>query len=171
MRGFWSEVKVFLRESWELFYWSLWWPSKLEGRIGELSFSSVIVPYQVHTSPRIIGQFFFLISLLCTPLAISIAHQGRSIDLLFLSSMPFIAYGVAVWFFPAAFAVPIISTIVYSQQPNFWQTGFSMALKFLLPIPVLLIWIGVGVMGLAITKWIVNRLCLLDFSIPDYLNS
>jgi hypothetical protein len=125
----WREVKTFLIETWELFYWSLWWPSKLEGRIKQLSLSDVTLPFQYETSPRIISQLLFIITCLSLPLAILIAHRGQVIDWLFFCCIFFISYGVALLFFSAVFVVPVISTISYFQRPIIWQQGFDISLK------------------------------------------
>ena len=117
MRGFWGEVNVFLRESVELFYWSLWWPSKIEAKIGSLSESAVLTPGEKFDA-RIFCQFIFLILFFSIPLALLIIEQGRLIDWLFSIYTPFIAYGIETWFFPATFSVPILIFTTYLQNPE-----------------------------------------------------
>jgi hypothetical protein len=97
--------------------------------------------------------------------------HGRLMDYLFVVAIPFIAYGIASWSFRTAFIVPILGAIVYSQQPLFWQKGLSLALKYLPPIPVVLLGIGAGVIGLTIIRMIVNHTSLLDVVSPDSRNS
>ena len=163
MRGFWGEANVFLQESWELFYWSLWWPSKLKGRIGSLSGFGVLTLRKTFNT-RIFRQFIFLILFFSIPLALLIIQQGRLIDWLFLSSMPFIAYGVAWWFFPAGFTVPIISTLVYSQQSILWQEGLDSIPKHLFPTQILFLGIGIGIgpIGFGIISSIIYKILSIE---------
>ena len=127
MQGFWGEVNVFLRESWELFYWSLWWPSKLEGRIGNLNpqlerrigylgkFSKLRPG--LGFSLQIFFQFIFLIICLSIPIAALIIQRGQPIGGLILvgTGIVITSYGVAIWFFQIGISIPIVSAILYSQ--------------------------------------------------------
>ncbi len=80
----------FLRETWELFYWAMFCPSKLQQRMNEWcpakekdgkrpdTNSSDILLFRFNF--RFVAQYFLLLLCLSLPLIINIAIQGQRID-------------------------------------------------------------------------------------------
>ncbi|MEM6503116.1 MAG: hypothetical protein AAF685_14920, partial [Cyanobacteria bacterium P01_C01_bin.89] len=123
----WRETKIFLRESWELFYWSLFLPSKLQARMNawapkpdekDTEFSDVLL---TKFNLRFFSQYCLVLLLLSCPLlGFTWAHTG-AVDWWQLSVLP-IGYGVAFWFLPASWLVPLSWLLVTVDRPDFFQT-------------------------------------------------
>jgi hypothetical protein len=121
MRGFLGEVKVFLRESWELFYWSLWCPSKLHIRINQIHATSVTdINFKANpnNSLPLKVNFRFLNQLLITAITLNlISHYFRSpfesdflIELYELVIVVIASYFISLISIPISFAFPLIAS-------------------------------------------------------------
>ncbi len=147
---------VFLREAWELFYWSLWWPSKLEEKFGSLSGFNVLFTGETFNF-RIFKQFLLVITCLSVPLVILIAYRGQSNDWLLLISILLSTCGVTLLYITDAFSVSIVSTVVYFYNPDIWQKVLKSSLEILFAAPTLSTSISLGAIGMISTSWIVCK--------------
>ncbi|MDJ0658692.1 MAG: hypothetical protein QNJ42_04300 [Crocosphaera sp.] len=158
----------FLRETWELFYWAMFRPSKLQQRMNDLapyndgqylpkrdvkSFE-ILVPNLILESFnfRFIAQHLLLLLCLSFPLTINITIQGQGIDWLQIPLLLLIAYSASCWSLSYGLPVPLIWLIIYVQKPNFWLTGLNEALNILPPLPQIASGLSVGIVLLIITS-------------------
>ena len=108
-----SEVKAFLRESWELWLWSLLFPSKLRDRTGDRPPNFDLL----EVKPRLFSQFLLVVLVLSVfPWAIALSENSLQGILLLVVPIPFIAYGLAVWQIPLGVQFPLIIGLVYWQN-------------------------------------------------------
>ena len=125
MRGFWSEVGIFLQESWELFFWSLWCPSKLHNRLHtqptQLNNIERNLKIDWHTlflppiKSRVRQQLILVLIILNLPQITFIMQESNDARLYFLFAAACVNYSVAKFFLPAAFVLPILSIQAYSN--------------------------------------------------------
>lgn len=115
-----QSVLRFLRETWEMFYWALWCPSKLQQRMNEwspkLDYSNTrfidILHFRLNT--RFFFQFLLLILILNLPLFSALSElQGF---ILIVSNL-IVAYGLALLVLPWSISFPILVSIVYTYNP------------------------------------------------------
>ena len=155
-------LKLWLRESWELWYWAMFCPSRLQERMNEWS------PQRKHNSIRpdtnfrdiLLGrsinwhfsfQFIQVSCWLSLPLVTAISIYGQSWDLLLLPVIILTTYGAGFWNFPIGLNVPLIFIPVYLTKPTFFVAGLTKAMTILPPIPQIGIGLLVGTLGLVIT--------------------
>jgi hypothetical protein len=143
----------FLLETWQLFYWSLFFPSKLRHRIGDWSKgnekellakdnppNSSFLRY----SPRFILQHLLLSTILSLPLASLVYSTGDW--LLFLAAL-LLSYSwsyLSPLLSAIGFFSPLLLALVYWQQSNFLVELIDLLSKsiqpffrFLLPLPLI----------------------------------
>jgi hypothetical protein len=154
-------MKRFLQETWELFYWALWCPSRLQQRMNEwvpdtdrngarpsTSFQDILL---VKLHLRFLSQFFAIIFCLSLPLALALSYRQSLLYWLLEPLVWLIAYGIAIWYLPVAFSIPLLVWWIYSTQPALWLKGGSEALRLLPPLPTLISGVGIGAVSLGIT--------------------
>ncbi|MGB5772791.1 MAG: hypothetical protein WBM32_23420, partial [Crocosphaera sp.] len=166
----------FLRETWELFYWAMFCPSKLQQRMNEWcpaeekegkrpdinSWDILLFRFNF----RFAAQYFLLLLCLSFPLIINIAIQGQRIDWLQIPILLLTAYGASVWFLPSVLPLPLIWLIAYLQQPDFWVIGLKEAVDMLPSLSQIIIGFIKGTVFIVIasflTLWFLkkNRLSL-----------
>ena len=155
-------IKAFLRESWELFYWSLFLPSKLQGRMNvwgprpledgkqpDTGFWDILVPGNGFNG-RFLSQHCFFILLLSLPLLSFTWIQTGVINWWQLSIFP-VSYSIAVLFLPASWLVPLSWLLVTLDRPGFFQAEIIARLpqafaEVNLP-PVSQMLLGLGILG------------------------
>jgi hypothetical protein len=152
----WREVKTFLVEAWELFYWSLWCPSRLQERMNGIEgdkqasgFDLLLWP----TSPeqfRFIGQYF-LVSLILTIPTIMLSTQFLAPINWLIPFAAFVTpYGIGVWLLPTGmgWATPLLFTLIAISEPIRLTQTYGKALaemsKVFPPVSQLLLGWGIG---------------------------
>ena len=124
MRGFWGEVNVFLRDSWELFYWSLCFPSKLQGRINEVQGEDLqaldhsILYTNSSRASKFSKQYFLVILILIIPIIIVSVRHSTSTNWLLLLTIIVLSYGIGVFSFPTSIGwlIPLLFGLTAHTQ-------------------------------------------------------
>jgi hypothetical protein len=143
------KVGLFLVESWQLFYWSLFFPSKLQQRMDEWSIDNMTKEVQKNSSdsinlllfnvkPHFVLQYFFVSVIMSLPLAglISLSRQEEW-DWLICLSAPLISYCLRAFSLPSGigFFSPLLLALIYWEKPNiFAKVIQSLPLKWQ-PLP------------------------------------
>ncbi|MCG8361789.1 MAG: ATP-binding protein [Pseudanabaenales cyanobacterium] len=123
-------MRCFLRETWELWYWAMFCPSRLQQRMNawapvpaqdeqrpDTLFSDILL---LRANPRFISQYLLLILGFSLPLLGLISASGQAFDWLLLPSVLLITYGIGVWFLPMSLHVPLLFSLTYSQKPELY---------------------------------------------------
>ncbi len=111
-------MKRFLRETWELWYWAMFCPSRLQQRMNawtpneekdqgklNINFSRIFL---LHANPRFVKQYLLLVFLFSFPLAITIFIYGHSLEHWLLLPMVFLtAYLTGIWYVPFGLHIPL----------------------------------------------------------------
>ncbi len=132
-------LKLWLRESWELWYWAMFFPSRLQERMNEWSpveerygyrpdttFQDILFS---QTNRRFLFQFIQIVCLFSLPLIIEIIFYGRSLDLLLFPIILLATYGISL-VFQIDFHFPLIFALVYLVNPTFFVTGLIKFIEF-----------------------------------------
>jgi len=121
-------MKRFLRETWELWYWAMFCPSRLQQRMNEWApaeendglrsdtHSWEILLFQGNY--RFIAQFGLLIFLLNLPLMWGIVLHGQALDLFLLLGSILTAYSIGIWCLPIGLHIPILLDLIYWVNPQ-----------------------------------------------------
>ncbi|MGK7946326.1 MAG: hypothetical protein AB4058_17845 [Microcystaceae cyanobacterium] len=153
----------FLRETWELFYWAMFCPSKLQQRMNEWSPAEEEEGKRQDTkSPEILlnrfnsrfaAQYCLLLFCLTLPLIINIAINHQAIDWLQIPLVLLTAYSVGSLLLSLllGLSVPLIGFIVYRQEPNFWLMGLNETLEILPPLSQIAVGIATWIILVLIT--------------------
>ncbi|MDJ0582850.1 hypothetical protein [Crocosphaera sp.] len=162
----------FLRETWELFYWSMFCPSKLQQRMNEWCpaeekdrkrpDTTSLDILLVHCNFRFVAQYFLLLLCLNFPLIINISIQGQGIDWLQIPFVLLVTYSASVWCFPIGLPIPLMWLIFNLQQDESWlnrSNGGLDSLSFgLIMVVVFATTIGImGTVASVLTKFIITR--------------
>ncbi len=98
------EVKTFLVETWELFYWSLWCPSKLQKRMNQICGEDtqayglhILLPNSTDAF-RFASQYLLINLILFIPTFIIHTRFPAPINWLFSVGAIMTSYGIGVWF-------------------------------------------------------------------------
>lgn len=121
-------MKRFLRETWELWYWAMFCPSRLQQRMNEWApaeekyglredthFRDILLLQRNH---RFIDQFLLLIFLFSLPLMRGIVLHGQSLDLILLYGTIVTAYNIGIFSLSIGFHIPLVVYLVYSVNPQ-----------------------------------------------------
>lgn len=159
-------MRRFLRETWELFYWSLCCPSRLQQRMNEWSPAEKKDGQQPNTSAndillfrsnaRFIVQYFLISAVLSLPLAGLIGWTNQGWDWLLGLAALLISYSLGLWLIPAGigFCSPLLLALTYWYQPQLFAESLQKTLDFLPPFSQLAIGIATGTGALIVTCWI-----------------
>ena len=124
----------FLRETWELFYWAMFCPSKLQLRINF----------------RFLAQYFLLLLVFSLPILINMAVNSQNVNLLHILLVLLAGYGASFWCFTLTISLfirliwfivylQLIWFIVYLEQPEIFLNGLNKAQEIIAPLPRLFI--------------------------------
>ena len=189
----------FLLEIWQLLYWSLLAPAKLQqrmnewvpnkdkdGQVRDTSSFDVFSFLAFDFSPgqvRFICQFLILIIFLSSPLVLLVIQSSEWRDwLLILLILP-AAYSLAVWNLSLSLLIPIACWLIYFKQPEVWSHGVHTALNLLPSLKQLSEGIGAYICCLAITtivcsvlhkwnqKFLARSVCLIGGSLSVVVGS
>lgn len=165
---------LFLRETWELFWWAMFCPSRLQQRMNEwlpqekkdgrrpnTSFFNILV----FGNFRFTTQYLLLLFISNIPLILKLIERNQLLDWLQLPCVMLIAYATGVLFLPLGLVIPLLWLIIVLNQPNSWLKGLREALKVLPPLSQ--IGIGLAVFGtsISLTVWLI-----LQFLKKEYLS-
>ena len=157
-------LKLWLRECWELWYWAMFCPSRLQERMNEWSpdgsrpdttFLSILL---FNLNGRFLLQFIQVSCWFSLPLVAAISMYSQSWDWLLLPVILLTAYSVGLWNFPIGLNVPLIFIPVYLAKPIFFVAGLTKAIEILPPISQIGIGLLVGTLGLIITNFLYDLL-------------
>ncbi len=134
----------FLRETWELWYWAMFCPSRLQQRMNEWApaeekdglrsdtkFGDILL---LRTNSRFISQYVLILLFFSLPLVLVIAIYKQPQDWLLLPVVLLTAYGVGFWFLPLGLQTPLLSALVYFGTPKDYFPAISKALS---PLPTI----------------------------------
>jgi len=94
----------FLRETWELWYWAMFCPSKLQDRRRSAD------------NCRFIVQYFFLVLCFSIPLAVEIVKSGNPLDLIIILPLTILTIYTAFYFaVPFGLHFPLFVVLCYHQ--------------------------------------------------------
>lgn len=162
-------MKRFLRETWELWYWAMFCPSRLQQRMNawapaEEKGGTRADTYSWHIfvlRPNLRFISCYVLSLLCLslPLVLLIVISGQARDLLLLPFVLLIAYGTGCWFIPISLQMPLLWSLIYLEQPEVWLKQLNQAIAILPLSSPFLGGLGLGVLTLVFS--LVSGLWLL----------
>jgi hypothetical protein len=175
-------MRTFLRELWELWYWSLFSPLKLEQRIQawvpastvianrrvppaeeeitETRFSDIMwwaVQPETKAS-RIRYQYLFLVVLSTLPLAAACLALGGLRDLILWLAITILCIGWGAVIPSTGLVMPWMSAWIYIWSPSVATAGMFKIAHKLPPVSLIGASLGVIVVILAITTWTVGAL-------------
>ncbi|MEZ2248688.1 AAA family ATPase [Microcoleus sp.] len=157
-------MKRFLRETWELWYWAMFCPSRLQQRMNEW------VPAEekdgfglrsdTHSSDilllrpnfRLISQFVLLIFLFSLPLIWGIALHGQAIDLLLVFGAIATAYSIGILCLSIGFHIPLLVYFIYPVNPQIYLITLDKVQSILPPYWYFAL-TATGLIGLVISTW------------------
>lgn len=156
-------MKRFLRETWELWYWAMFCPSRLQQRMNEWApaeekdglrsdtYSWDILLFQVNH--RFIAQFLLLIFLFSLPLMWGIALHGQALDLLLLFGAIVTAYSIVIFYLPIGLHIPLLFYFAYPVNPQIYLPGLDLVQGILAPYWWYFPLAVTGLIGLIISTW------------------
>ncbi|MGD1906927.1 MAG: hypothetical protein ACFB0C_13155 [Leptolyngbyaceae cyanobacterium] len=103
-------MKRFLKETWELWYWAMFCPSRLQQRVNAWSVEKddaafvKIMLFSINW--RFVGQFFSLVGFLSLPLIGVLIKNSAPLDWLLLPITVITAHGLGLWFVSAGIHIP-----------------------------------------------------------------
>jgi len=163
-------MKRFLRETWELWYWAMFCPSRLQQRMNEWAPAEEKdgVRSDTHSSDimllgnnRFIGQFLLLIFLFSLPLMWGIALHGQALDLLLLFGASATAYSIGFLCLSMGLHILLLVDFVYLINPQVSLIVLHQVSGILPPFSQLARGLFFGILALIITQlfdaWLLKR--------------
>jgi hypothetical protein len=142
-------MKRFLRETWELWYWAMFCPSKLQQRMNEWAPTKEKDGQKPDTKSadilesrkdrRFTTQYLLLTFFFSLPLVVAIVIHGHPLGWLLLAVAPLTAYGTSLWCLPLGLHTPLLLGLVYLLQPQAYSMALSnvlINLSFCQPYPI-----------------------------------
>ncbi|MEH2116285.1 AAA family ATPase [Nostoc sp.] len=136
---------LFLRETWELFWWAMFCPSRLQQRMNEwlpqeekdgrrsnTNFLNILF----FGNLRFINQYLLLLFIFNIPLILNLIECNQLLDWLQLPCVMLIAYTTGVFFLPLGLVIPLLWLIVVLNQPSSCLKGLIENINFLPGLPV-----------------------------------
>ncbi len=161
---------LFLRETWELFWWAMFCPTRLQhrmnewsplkeedGRTPDTSFWDILLFRNLNF--RFIIQYLLLLFIYSIPLVfLNVIELNQFLGWLQFTFVILIAYVTGVLFLPLGLIIPWLWLIVVLNHPDSWLKGLMAAIKLLPPLPQ--IGIGLVIFGvcLSLTIWLTFQL-------------
>ncbi|MEG4290777.1 hypothetical protein Q5692_19615 [Microcoleus sp. C2C3] len=163
-------MKRFLRETWELWYWAMFCPSRLQQRMNEWAPAEEKDGLRSDThsrdilllgNNRFIGQFLLLIFLFSLPLISGIALHGQALDLLLLLGAIATAYSIGSFCLSMGLHLLLLVDLVYLINPQVSLIVLAQVSSILPPFSQLASGLFFGILALIITTlfcaWLLNR--------------
>ena len=130
-------MKRFLQETWELWYWAVFCPSRLQQRMnawapvkekdGQRPDTRAFSILLLRADPRFITQYLLLAVCFSLPLIVRLPTSGPTLDGLLPLSALLTAYGLGIWFLPIGLHSPLIFSLVYWQDPERYTQALTEA--------------------------------------------
>ncbi len=130
-----GNVFRFLRETWELWYWALFCPSKLQrrmnawapaeeedGRIPDTSFGAILF---VRANPRFLKQYLLVVLCLSLPLVGLVFSSGKTVHWLLVPKTLLVTYGTSLLLISLGLHWPLLVALIYWMQPTLYAKFFS----------------------------------------------
>ena len=137
-------MSLFLWETWELFWWAMFCPSKLQQRMNEwlpqaekdgarsdTNFFNILF----FGNFRFISQYLLLLFISNIPLIDKLIGHNQLLDWLQLTGIILVAYGIGVLFLPFGLVIPFLWLIFTFKQSDIWLKSLTEAIKILPPLP------------------------------------
>ncbi len=169
-------MKRFLRETWELWYWAMFCPSRLQQRMNEWApaeekdglrsdthFRDILLLRQ---NFRFISQFVLLIFLFSLPLMSGIVLHRQALDLLLLFGEIVIAYSIGILYLPIGFHIPLLLYFIYPVNPQIYLLGLDMVQGILAPYWYFFL-AATGLIGLIISTTLTYMSTSDEFAITN----
>ena len=160
-------MKRFLRETWELWYWAMFCPSRLQQRMNEWVPAEEKDGLRSDTHSwhilllslnfRFIGQFVLLIFLFSLPLRWGIALHGQALDWLLLLGSIVTAYSIGIWCLPIGLHIPLLLDLIYLVNPQVYLKVMDRVQGILPPLFQLAMALFLGILPLIITTYFCGR--------------
>lgn len=159
-------MKLFLQEAWEIWYWAMFCPSKLQERMNVWGGSedNTLISFEIlllKESTRFISRYLLVLLVLCLPLLVLILSSGKLVNGWLIPVAGLVAYGISIFSIPIGIHWPLLFALVFGLNPNFYQQVLQRTLKIFLPFPRLFISLGVGVLILSllgrVMVWMITR--------------
>jgi hypothetical protein len=171
------EVGRFLLETWQMFYWSFFFPSKLQQRMNEWSPQKTKkgIPRDtsnfdillVEPNSRFIFQCCFILVIFSLPLIGMNAFSKGGWSWLILLIGPSISYGLGLlYFLPSGitFCSPLLSALIYWQQSDRLEKTLTFVVSVLVKLlPQLLVGLGISIVALFLNFLLVVILLKQNF--------
>jgi hypothetical protein len=155
-------LKLWLRECWELWYWAMFCPSRLQERMNEwshrkkrnggiqqdTSYAAILIG---KLNRRFLSQFIQIACCFSVPLVLQISIYGQSWDWLLLPITLLIAYSLGCWFLPIGLNIPLVFSVVYLVNPTFFITILTKVIRVIPPLPQIVMGFFVGESGIIAT--------------------
>lgn len=175
-------MKTFIRELWELWYWSLFSPLKLNARIQEWVPASTVIAERRLPPPedeirttrfsdimwwavqpsakasRIRAQYVILVILSALPLAAACVALGGLRDLCLWIAITILCLGLGAAVPSVGLIVPWMSAWIYIQSPGIATAIISQIARKLPPASRMAVSLVVIVVILAVTAWTVRAI-------------
>jgi len=154
-------MKRFLHETWELWYWAMFCPSKLQQRMNawalieqqdgqrlKTKFRDILL---LRANGRFIAQYLLLVVFLSLPFALVLTIKGQGLGWMLLPVVLLTTYSISLLFFSLGLQVPLLGALVYVEQ------------TLSLPLPLFLVACWLIAVGLspAPVKWMLSATVLL----------
>ncbi len=154
-------MKRYLQETWELFYWALWCPSRLQQRMNEWAPAEEKDGVRPDTrfvdillgrfNRRFFSQFFLIIFCFSLSIILEILQYPQTLAWLLILISWVISYGIALLYLPLAFPIPILLVFSYQVLPYYYSSAGGVIFMVLLSM-VLTGQAGAGLFSFDATK-------------------
>ncbi|NCC34314.1 MAG: hypothetical protein EOM24_20225, partial [Chloroflexia bacterium] len=148
-------MKQFLRETWQIWYWAYFHPSRLQAWMREMRDDEVEARTRliaVFRKPPFATRFALLALLLLAPLISMVAWQGQPLDWLLVLTALVCLYGLTLFPLAISLTTPWLFLLVYSLHPDAMRQALVVTGEILPPWPQLVLGMGVYTLGLVATS-------------------
>jgi hypothetical protein len=155
-----DEMQMLFREAWELFYWSLWFPSRLQKRMNlvygsekRASGLDVLLP----TSPKqwhFLEQYVLVSLIMLVPIIILSIRLPAPINWLLPVGAFMTSFGISCWFLPTGigWSSPLLFALIACQNPILLMQNYGVGLAELSKVFPPLSHLGVGIVILTLSS-------------------
>ncbi|MDB9356185.1 hypothetical protein PN486_08040, partial [Nodularia spumigena CS-587/03] len=151
---------LFLRETWKLFWWAMFCPSRFKqrmnewwtqaekyGHIPDKNFANILF----YRNLQFISQYLLLLFIFNIPLILRLIAGNQLLDWLQLPCVILISYGIGIIFLPFGMVIPFLWLIVVLKKSDIFLSSLKEAVKFLAPLSQMGIGLAFLVVSLSLT--------------------
>jgi hypothetical protein len=170
------KIHGFLNETWQLFYWSLFFPSRLQKRIndwspqknrsGEIRNTSYIEILLLSINFRFAFQYFLIMGIFSLPLVGLIAVSGKNWDWLIWIAEILVGYIIGLVYLPSgiSFFSPLLVALIYYLKSELIRTeSIQYTSQVMEILPQLSVGIGISSIALFINFLVIFMLLKKSF--------